>query len=232
LSEVINYAPRPTKIHRPAWVRAVVGLYLSVLALIAASPAIAFASDEFDVGLGLLVAVAILVVAGLGLVLIPVRVATMRPPTGRKSWAFVVVATGGAFGLLVLAGTLAAAEWLLGPQRVDGEQLMSTAVTATLIVWVGWTILFVVMGRRHGADRVGSRLYQIVMAGSALELLIAVPAHIVVRKRTDCCAGIYTGFGLACGMAIMLISLGPALAILYYRKAREIRHDPLRPPPV
>jgi hypothetical protein len=39
------------------------------------------------------------------------------------------------------------------------------------------------------------------MGGSILELLVAVPSHIIVRRRGDCCAPLGTFCGTATGIA-------------------------------
>ena len=48
---------------------------------------------------------------------------------------------------------------------------------------------------------------RVVFKGSILELLIAVPTHIVARYRDCCCARFMTFIGLAMGMSVMLFAL-------------------------
>ena len=54
-----------------------------------------------------------------------------------------------------------------------------------------------------------------------LELLIAVPAHVMARRRHDCSAPMATSFGIATGIAIMLLSFGPSVLLLYAKRANE-----------
>jgi hypothetical protein len=69
---------------------------------------------------------------------------------------------------------------------------------------------------------VGSRLGRYLLAGSALELLVAVPAHVYVRRRTECCAGIATGTGICIGVAVMFLAFGPGVVMLYLKRVRQI----------
>jgi hypothetical protein len=56
-----------------------------------------------------------------------------------------------------------------------------------------------------------------------LELLVAVPMHVVVRRRNECCAGMQTGFAICVGAAMAIIALGPAVFVLYHRRWKNLR---------
>ena len=62
-----------------------------------------------------------------------------------------------------------------------------------------------------------------MLRGSILELLIAVPSHIVVRWRGECCAGFFTFFGITMGISVMLLSFGPAVFFLYYARWQKLQ---------
>jgi hypothetical protein len=83
-------------------------------------------------------------------------------------------------------------------------------------LWLLWGILFYIYFRNSSA--VVTRIISWLLKGSVLELLIAVPCHIIVRRRHDCTAPLATSFGIATGLAIMLMSFGPSVLFLYKKR--------------
>jgi hypothetical protein len=63
-----------------------------------------------------------------------------------------------------------------------------------------------------------SRICRFLVAGSILELLVAVPAHVLARSRSYCCAGAGTFWGIATGISVMLLAFGPAVFVLFARR--------------
>lgn len=86
-------------------------------------------------------------------------------------------------------------------------------------LWVAWTIVFYLYFRNPNA-RI-SQVTSWLLKGSVLELLIAVPAHVMARRRHDCSAPMATSFGIATGIAIMLLSFGPSVLLLYAKRANQ-----------
>jgi hypothetical protein len=123
----------------------------------------------------------------------------------------------------LLMGVLTAVGgWSLGFGIVGekfGDTFLPNAVVAVVTcgaLWLVWGILFYFYFRNSSA--VVTRLVSWLLKGSVLELLIAVPCHIIVRRRHDCCAPIVTSFGIAAGLAIMLLSFGPSVLFLYKKR--------------
>lgn len=83
-------------------------------------------------------------------------------------------------------------------------------------LWLLWGILFYFYFRNSSA--VVTRLISWLLKGSVLELLIVVPCHVIVRRRHDCSAPLATSFGMATGIAIMLLSFGPSVLFLYKKR--------------
>lgn len=48
--------------------------------------------------------------------------------------------------------------------------------------------------------------------------MIAIPSHIIVRQRDECCSPALTGVGIYTGIAVMLMSFGPGVFILYAQR--------------
>jgi len=83
-------------------------------------------------------------------------------------------------------------------------------------LWIAWGAAFhrVYRGRGLPVDRIVWWL----LRGSVLELLVAIPCHVWVRRRGDCSAPLATGLGIATGVAIMLLSFGPGVLFLVKRR--------------
>jgi hypothetical protein len=60
-----------------------------------------------------------------------------------------------------------------------------------------------------------------LLRGSILELLIAVPSHIVARRRGDCCAPLLSFWGIATGVTVMLLAFGPGVFFLLVERVRR-----------
>jgi hypothetical protein len=120
----------------------------------------------------------------------------------------------------------AAAVWSIG-FAARGDDFGNSFVfdTETKVVcfvaalWLLWGIVFYMFLRRS-SDPV-TRVVSWLFRGSVLELLIAVPCHIIARRRDECSAPSMTSFGIATGVAIMLLSFGPSVLLLYKKRLDE-----------
>jgi hypothetical protein len=132
------------------------------------------------------------------------------------------VLVSGTVAALLMAVLAAAGVWSLGFGLV-GDKFGDTylpnagaAVVTCTALWLLWGILFYFYFRNSSA--VVTRLVSWLLKGSVLELLIAVPCHIIVRRRDECSAPVFTSFGIATGLAIMLLSFGPSVLFLYKKR--------------
>lgn len=127
-------------------------------------------------------------------------------------------------GLLLFAAVWSLLAGVLGDEIFEGPfQVLVDSQLKILAWWFGlwllWGIVFFlyVWEMPQRAVRVVSWL----LRGSVLELLIAVPCHIIVRHRDDCSAPGVTAFGIATGIAIMLLSFGPSVLFLYKKRMKQ-----------
>jgi hypothetical protein len=91
--------------------------------------------------------------------------------------------------------------------------------------WLAWGVGFHRYSRSDDADALTARTIRFLLRGSILELLVAVPSHVIVRQRGDCCAPAGTFFGIAAGLSVMFLSFGPGILFLYARRFEQLRGE-------
>lgn len=157
--------------------------------------------------------VVVMVGCQLALLSVPVRVTSRRPVTRGALWPTVLVA-GLMMGILVMAAFLAIDEFVHRGEATIAW-ISGSGIGAGLATWIIWAIVF---GRAAGTTAprdLVTRQCRLLLKGSILELLIAVPTHIIARHRDYCCAGFMTFIGLTMGVAVLLFAFGPALYFLF-----------------
>ena len=88
-------------------------------------------------------------------------------------------------------------------------------------LWLLWGVVFFLYAER--LSQWGNRAAGWLIKGSVLELLVAISCHVIVRQRHDCSAPAVTSFGIASGMAIMLLAFGPSVLILYNKRMKNYK---------
>jgi hypothetical protein len=215
-------APRPAA-SGPWWVVLVASLYVLLAAVVTLGPVVVgglMAADEPNraVVYLLLASAYFLVVfaCGASLLVIPIRARWPRPHRKTRIWIPLV-------GSAVLAGVVFAGFGVAALElAVGGHSEFDTFAPAVLagipLVWVVWAGVFWSVSRSTDPLTLNGRLYKTLLAGSVLEFLVAVPMHLIVRQRDECCAGVYTTVGIAVGLIVAVIALGPAVFLLFYRR--------------
>jgi hypothetical protein len=94
------------------------------------------------------------------------------------------------------------------------------------VFWLIWGFIFYMACRQDEAGSLVRRSTRWMLRGSILELLVAVPSHVVVRNRGDCCAPFGTFWGIVTGLAVMLISFGPGVLFLFAARMRTLKPKP------
>ena len=164
---------------------------------------------------------AICVLIQASLLLIPVKITNDSYQPRRHIWIPIVI-TALAFSMVIIGiiWSLLVAVW-----GDDGwEAVYPWASLAFFAVsWLIWSILFYRFYRNAQPRALTQRLTTWLLRGSILELLVAVPSHIAVRRREDCCAPGFTFFGIATGVVIMAMAFGPGLFFLFCKRFEKMK---------
>lgn len=216
------------------WAFLVAALYLLILAALTVPVLLLAFGSELSTESPLLQALSIyaeapywiwlVVMAGcqLALLSVPVRVASRRPITRSALWPTILVA-GLMMGILVTAAFFAFDEFI--KPDTSGTWISGSGIAAGIATWGIWAIVFGRVARTGAPRDLVSRQCRLLFQGSILELLIAVPTHIVARYRDYCCAGFMTFIGLTMGISVMLFAFGPALYFLFAERWRRLHPE-------
>jgi hypothetical protein len=98
-------------------------------------------------------------------------------------------------------------------------------VVYPLVAWSAWGYVFYRRFRDPDPQASMNRLTSWLLRGSILELLVAVPSHVIVRNRSECCAPFATFWGLATGLTVMLMSFGPGVFFLFAERMKRLRRE-------
>ena len=211
---LLGYEGRLPAPKRPAWVYVIGIVYLLLLSALFVIP-IADRVHAMDAAGWTFFGPWLL--SALSLIVVPIRVARGRPTRRGTIW-IPIVGSGFLFGLLAFGVALCLCTYW----RSTDPDVELHIIVGGAGAWAGWSILFGVIALSTHPQSVAMRLHRWLIAGSVLELLVAVPTHVIVRRRNECCAGLATGVGICLGVAVMFISFGPSVLLLFYRRRKLI----------
>ncbi len=162
---------------------------------------------------------ALLILSEVFLLIIPIRIVKQRPRPQRGLWA-TAIAAGALFAIIALGmvWSIVAAIW--GDDSIEQVTFLA-ALIFLLANWVIWSCVFRAFARNTDPGSYVHRLVKWLLRGTILELLIAVPSHVIVRHRDVCCAHGITAAGIATGLAVMLMSFGPGIYFLYAERIQN-----------
>jgi len=108
------------------------------------------------------------------------------------------------------------------PQETGWGGIVSIIIV-TVIFWIVWAIIFRRATQNDEPEALMQRVKRWLLRGSILELLIAVPSHVIVRRRDDCCAPAGTFWGIATGISVMLLCFGPGVFFLFVERCQRLQ---------
>lgn len=211
------------------WGIAVLGLYLVVLTVIGA-PLILVAfwpeigvreALECYVHMPYWIWILVMVIGEMLLLLVPVR-NTERRPKSRRILLVPIITTSFFLVALVFLFLTSIMFAVWGDENPIFDHFNTIALLSLVLLWAGWGLLFYRFNRNVSPDKLIKRATSWLLKGSILELLIAVPCHVVVRRRDDCCAPVGTLIGIAAGLSIMLLSFGPGVFFLFLKRYAQL----------
>ena len=188
---------------------------------------IGFPGEEFEIGeiyseLGYWIWIGILVLAQGLLLIVPVDLSQGRD-VSRKKLLIPTFAAGFLLANVLLAGFLSICELIYGDIGMGSDNMVLFTIFVTLILWSVWSVVFWRYWRNEVSKRYFDKLIHWLLTGSILELLVAVPSHVVARNRGYCCAGFNTFWGIVTGISVMLLAFGPAVFFLFAKRFGRLK---------
>jgi hypothetical protein len=162
---------------------------------------------------------AVLIVSQMLLLIIPVKIVRQRPKPQRGLW-LTAIGAGALFAVVMLGIVWSIVAAIFGDESIDGIVPL-LALIFLLVNWIVWSCVFLAFARNADPRSYIHRLTKWLLRGTVLELLVAVPSHIIVRHKDVCCADCVTAAGIATGLAVMLISFGPGIYFLYAKRIQS-----------
>ena len=173
--------------------------------------------DHNSLGLFYVYCAPVLILAQAVLLLVPLAAVRERPVKRRK---IIVSAVIGAFPMAAMAVGFFGSILLM----IFGEEGPGFFTLYTLpAFWLVWGIIFWRSFASSDPTSFTSTMTRWLLRGSILELVVAVPSHIISRRRDDCCAPTFTLLGIVTGLSIALMSFGPGLFFLFARRIKDKR---------
>lgn len=83
-------------------------------------------------------------------------------------------------------------------------------------LWLLWSVIFVIYLRQGEHYTWAGKIIRALIAGSVLELFVAVPVYVTSQEKCYCARGSYAG--LVFGGTVLLWAFGPGIFLLFIRE--------------
>ena len=205
------------------WALLVVGLYALCISIFAAPILLFLAPGEVkrpDLLAFFYVWIApVLVLVQALLLLLPIAVVRERPVKRRAILASAVV---GAIPMAVMGIAFLGSSVLMMVGEKNAAPSLNWPTFLSIIVglWSVWGVIFWRSFVNGDPASMTSTITRWLLRGSILELLVAIPSHIISRHRDECCAPPLSLLGIVTGLAVGFMSFGPGLFFVFAEKIR------------
>jgi hypothetical protein len=212
---ILDYDSSEPPERPPNWVYAVLVIYiLACIVIMGVSVLILFMYINESMSACVpLIFMTCLVLCGLAMVIVPVRAKLKRPIKRRSVWFPI---TGASFLIALLAFCIIMAAGDAFHFEFDSAYFFLIGE-----IWLMWMLILGFFSITSNPVAMSARIYKTVIVGSLLELLTAVPLHLIARQRTECCAGIASGMAIVIGFIVALVAIGPGIFFLFYRRWKQ-----------
>jgi hypothetical protein len=157
------------------------------------------------------------------LLLVPAAVAAGRPVRQRS------VATAAILGAIPMAvmvlSFIGCAIGMIWPEDSPSRAKLNYPYWINwafiLALWAVWGAVFYRFFAPEKPADFTTKMTRWLLAGSILEVVVAIPSHIISRHRNECCAPIMSLLGIVTGVAVALMAFGPGVFLLFARRIRD-----------
>lgn len=156
------------------------------------------------------------------MLLFPVKTTAEAPKPQRLIWVPIVTAAL-LFSILVLGVVWSILMAIWGDDILQSNYFYWASFAFVIFCWIVWLFVFYRFYRDVEAKTLFQRITTWLIRGSIVELLVAVPSHIIVRHRDECSAPGVTYFGIAAGLVIMAVAFGPGLYFLFLQRFERMK---------
>jgi hypothetical protein len=156
-----------------------------------------------------------------------VRLTTEGIPLKSSVYAAGVMAMLLTTGLVSLL--LELPDWWQELMETNSFLIMASIYGTMLIIWGIWAWIFFIYWKQGDRYTQSGKMIRGLVAGSILEIMVAVPVHIWATRQRECycCRGTYTTLVLA--GTVLIWAFGPGIILLYmrekYRRGKLIDHE-------
>lgn len=98
------------------------------------------------------------------------------------------------------------------------ERTYLVLLAIVLAAWIGWTWLLLRSMRRSRADFL-NRAVNWLLVGTLIELAIALPLHLLLRRRFSCWCALPSAWAVVLALVALFTLTGPGVLLLWRRRA-------------